>query len=121
MEALRAAGHRVTVTLEGAPPNSRYFVVIDGYEVPAGWDRTTVDLLLIVPELYPNAKLDMFWVSPIMSLMNGALPQAADTRETYVGRTWQRFSWHPEQWRPGKDTIITYLDDVVAARLHQRK
>jgi hypothetical protein len=32
--------------------------------------------------------------------------------ETILGREWMRFSWHPANWRPGRDNLTTYLGFV---------
>ncbi len=65
-----------------------------------------------VPQGYPLAALDMFWVTPGLALADGRQPQNADLLETYAGRTWQRFSWHypsGHRWNPATDGILSHL------------
>ncbi len=115
---LKAEGYAIDVVPDGSGDQSRYFVVFKDYAIPPyNWGRTNVDLLLIIPGVYPNAKIDMFWVSPKITLPNGGVPEGAGSDEAYLGRTWQRFSWHASKWNPGRDSVKTYLE-VVNNRLH---
>lgn len=71
----------------------------------------TTDVLLRINKMYPHAAPDMFWVRPFVRLATGAIPQAAEHRESHFGLLWQRFSWHLRSgWTPIHDT----LDDYVA-------
>ena len=76
------------------------------------WNREKTDILVLVPPVYPNAKLDMFWVTPGLEFAKGGKPQAADALEIHCGSQWQRFSRHPQTWNPARDNIITYLDCI---------
>jgi len=57
---------------------------------------------------------DMFWVSPTIRLRTGTYPPASETFETFLGRTWQRFSRHLPSWRPGIDSLRSFLPLVLA-------
>ena len=93
--------------------NAEIHIIFQDYKIPSNiWDRETTDLLIITHSTYPNAKIDMFWVDPPLKLKNGEQCKAANVFEKKVGRTWQRFSWHLQSWNPGKDNLITYLEDV---------
>lgn len=74
----------------------------------------SADLLIIVPNGYPNTKLDMFWTHPDVSLPNGGVPLRADVHEQHGGRNWQRWSRHiaDGKWRPGVDNLRTYMTTV---------
>lgn len=90
----------------------RRLVIARGQELPAHWNRRNTDILLQVPQGYPLAALDMFWVTPGLALADGRQPQNADQLETYAGRTWQRFSWHyppGHRWNPATDGILSHL------------
>src|ERR1700688_3472078 len=87
-------------------------VVVKGYPLPPGYDRESTDLLLRLPQGFPDAQPDMFWCDPpVRVATSGAFPQAADLMETYMGRTWQRFSRHLSAgvWRPGTDSLGSYM------------
>ena len=87
-------------------------ITFKGYSIPNNiWDRDRVDLLVIAHPTYPNAKMDMFWVDPPISLKSGTQAQAV-SQDNQCGKTWQRFSWHLASWNPNHDNLITYLHDV---------
>ena len=96
--------------------DSEICIVLRDYPIPASiWDRDKADLLVVAHPTYPNARMDMFWVDPPISLKNGNAACATST-DSQCGRTWQRFSWHVASWNPAHDNLITYLD-VVNRRL----
>ncbi len=116
---LRRAGYVIEVTVDGSGEQARIQLVFKDYPVPMNiWGRDTVDLLVTAQGVYPNAKLDMFWVHPKLVLPGGRLPEGGNADESYLGRVWQRFSWHPSTWNPARDNLITYLE-LVNHRLHQ--
>lgn len=96
-------GHRIE--LDGGHPA----VVLPDFQLPPGFTPRTVTLLLLVPFGYPDTPLDMFWVTPHVSL-TGQVPTAT-CDEQHLGSVWQRFSRHlpPGGWRPGVDGIQSYL------------
>lgn len=121
MNQLRREGYDIEVTVEGSGEQARIYLVFKEYPIPASiWGRTTGDLLIVAQGVYPNAKLDMFWVYPKLLLPDGRLPEGGNSDESYLGRVWQRFSWHPSAWNPARDNLITYLE-LVNHRLHQRR
>ena len=87
-------------------------LVLKGYPLPQGYDPATTDLMLRLPPGFPDAQPDMFWCNPPIRLVStGNYPQAADLMETYIGKTWQRFSRHLTGgvWKPGVDGLGSYL------------
>lgn len=97
-------GHRI------GQDGGQLAVVLPDYVLPAGFQPQVVELLLLLPPFgYPDAQLDMFWLSPSVKL-HGAAPQATSD-EVHLGLQWQRFSRHlaPGVWRPGLDGIQSYL------------
>jgi hypothetical protein len=98
--------------IECIDEGTRRLVIARGQELPAHWNRRSTDILLQVPQGYPLAALDMFWVTPGLALADGRQPQNADQLETYAGRTWQRFSWHyppGHRWNPATDGLLSHL------------
>lgn len=106
---LCAAGYDYTVDRVG----SEMHVVIKNFPLPR-YTPQTADLLIKIPNGYPNAKLDMFWTSPDVSLPSGGVPLKAEVREQHGGRSWQRWSRHIAEgkWRPGVDNLRTYMTTV---------
>lgn len=95
-------------------------IIFKNYKVPGNiWTPQTIDLLVTAHDSYPNARMDMFWVSPPLSLKNGGQPEATSTTKRF-NRTWQQFSWHTNAWDPAKDSIKTHLL-VVKERLQRAR
>ena len=114
IKILEREGHKIEIHVD-----SEIHIVFKDYKIPAQiWDQNKTDLLVITHPTYPNAKMDMFWVHPPISLKSDKTVQAADTTEDKLGINWLRFSWHVQSWNPGKDNLITYLD-VVNDRLRR--
>jgi hypothetical protein len=87
-------------------------VLFPGWRVPQGYRQTQTDLLLRLAPGYPDLPPDMWWCSPRLELVNGALPEATEHTEVYFGRNWQRWSRHfnqPGMWRSGVDSLESYL------------
>ena len=86
-------------------------VVISGFQVPSGYDKASADLLLRLNPGYPDVPPDMWWFDPPLQLADGRIVQATEARESYLGRTWQRWSRHfiPGQWKSGVDSLESFL------------
>lgn len=95
-------------------PGGWTFVVFD-YPVGDGYRPATVQLLVKLPPLFPDAAPDMFWVRPALVTATGAAPRGT-TMESVLGESWQRFSWHlkPGSWRPGESDLRDYMRCVRA-------
>ena len=94
------------------------YLVVPGFQLPEQWSNQIITLLAIIPNGYPMAPMDMFWVDPEVRLTGGAEPNAASSREMHLGRQWQRFSWHytnPQTgWRPGSSNLLSHLRFCMA-------
>lgn len=86
-------------------------VVLPGFELPAGMDRSASDLLLRLAGGYPDIAPDMWWFDPAVRLASGQSIPQTDAVETYLGRQWQRWSRHfqPGQWQPDRDGLESFL------------
>ena len=89
-------------------------VVIDAWQLPPGkYDRDEVSLLLLLPDGYPDAAPDMFYLRPWIKVRGAAAwPNAASVSFSFLGTDWQRWSRHWSDWRPGMDGIQTWLVKV---------
>jgi len=92
-------------------------VILKDYPVPFGkLDAEKADFLIQLPKGYPDVRPDMFYVTPWLKLVSGGgYPKAADVPLQFLGRNWQRWSRHQDQWRPGIDGIWTMLRRIDAA------
>lgn len=86
-------------------------VVVQGFSLPSGFDRSTADLLLRLSPGYPDVPPDMWWFEPPVALASGKVIPATEVRESHLGRTWQRWSRHfsAGQWRSGVDSLETFF------------
>ena len=86
-------------------------VVLHGFPLPAGLSQDRADLLLRLVPGYPDIPPDMWWFDPAVLRPDGRTISQTQYYEQYLGRTWQRWSRHlqPGQWRPGVDSLKSYL------------
>jgi len=117
IEELRARDYKINAHEIG----NEVFIIFSDYPIPSEiWNRDTTKFLVKANQAYPLSKMDMFWVNPGLRLKNGNMPQNGDHHEDYLGQQWQRFSWHPEKWTPGRDTLITFLE-FIDHRFYQNR
>jgi len=109
LKVLQERGHVCEITEDG----QRIFIVFKGYSLPDGvYNTPKTDLLIFTTPHYPNAGFDMFWVSPDLKLQNGGVPKSADSVESYLGKSWRRFSYHPynaKPWNPSEDSVVSFV------------
>lgn len=92
-------------------------VSVPGIRLDPGWSKDSITVHFLIPVGYPHAQPDCFNVDIDLTLSSGALPQSAQHQQlAEVGQTlW--FSWHLQRpWKPGRDTLSTWLG-VIMARL----
>ncbi|QNN21749.1 hypothetical protein HED60_05510 [Planctomycetales bacterium ZRK34] len=96
------------------PDGAGSCLVIKGFSVDAGrYDRSTVQLMICIPAGYNDSTLDNFYVDPHLRLKStNQYPHKANKMEQHAGRTWQRFSRHLPKWRPGIDSLQTFMPFV---------
>lgn len=117
LQKLKDQGYCIEVIVEGQE------IIIIFKEFPLSkkiWNREKTDLLVKTNFTYPQAKMDMFWVTPGLKLVDDRIPHKGDHSMTLLGKEWQRFSWHPSKWIVGRDNIQTFLD-FIKTRLEQMK
>lgn len=104
---LAERGAKYSVT----PESNMICVVLQGYVLPAGYDRPQSDLLLRLSPGYPDVPPDMWWFDPPVRRADGRVIQATDCVESHLGRVWQRWSRHfsAGQWRSGIDCLESFL------------
>lgn len=104
VEALRQSG----LTIEIHPAEKEHLVVIRNNAIPPGkyW-QTAADILIRIPETYPQGKLNMFWADPPLVFISGQHPEATPVRNEFLGRSWQRWSRH-YKWNPRQHSLVTH-------------
>lgn len=86
-------------------------VIISGFPLPDGYTAEKSDLLIIIPQGYPGAALDMFYFDPQLRKSSGRGIDKLAT-ETHFNRSWQRWSRH-YQWTPGEDNLVKHIEFVT--------
>ena len=101
----RGVGHKI-VTESGMT-----CIVMPQWPLPSGFNRDAADLLVRLRPGYPDVPLDMWWFSPPVHLANGAALPATNVVQTYLGRSWQRWSRHFNngQWQSGVDGLESFF------------
>lgn len=101
----RSTDHRV------ASEANMTCVLLPGFDLPSGYDRSKSDLLLRLNPGYPDVPPDMWWFDPPIRRADGRPIEAADVLEDHLGRSWQRWSRHfnSGQWRSGIDTLESFI------------
>jgi hypothetical protein len=109
-----ATGIPATVIEEGM----RVYVLLEKMDLPKGAFRVECsDILFIADQQYPLSAMDMFWTEVEVVRLDGAIPQGSDSVESYLGRSWRRFSWHRNGvWSPGGNPLLDHFA-LMEARL----
>ncbi len=115
LDYLQAKGFSFEECVDG---NSKG-IVIRNWNLPEGlYDVEQADILILIPSGYPDIRPDMFHLIPWIKLTNGnKYPKAADQSVVFKGESWQRWSRHCDDWRPGIDGIRTMVKRVEHALL----
>lgn len=100
---------------EVLPDGTNSCVVIKGLPLaPGKYSRECTDVLVCIPQGYNDATLDNFYVEPELKLSaTGQHPEAASHFEEHAGKRWQRFSRHVPIWRPGVDSLRSFMPAVL--------
>ncbi|MDE0119102.1 MAG: multiubiquitin domain-containing protein [Bdellovibrionales bacterium] len=89
---------------------SKKGLVILNYRLPEGYIPRKADLMIMIPDDYPTANIDMFYFSPDIRREDGVAIEALSS-ETHFGRNWQRWSRH-YNWQAGFDNIVRHISYV---------
>jgi len=100
---------------ESVLDGKKRWLLIHGYELPAGFNVAKVDLALDIPPSYPSEQIDMFYCSPHVTLANGKeLPDATVIQkiQNIAFQRWSRHRKNNAEWDPATDCIETHLELV---------
>jgi hypothetical protein len=92
-------------------------IILKSWKLPDGqFDAGAADILVVLPSGYPDVAPDMFHLLPWVKLAKaGRYPNAADQPVSFAGKSWQRWSRHNAEWRPGVDGIWTMIKRIEHA------
>lgn len=109
--------HNRKIRFEGCVDGDRKAIVLKEFALPEGrFDVSTADILILLPDGYPDAPPDMFYTIPRLKLAtSGDFPSRTDGSLEFNGHTWQQWSRHSTSWRPGVDGIWTMIKRIENA------
>ncbi|POR41327.1 multiubiquitin domain-containing protein [Methylobacterium sp. V23] len=92
-------------------------IILRGFTLPVGkFSVPAADILILLPPGYPDCSPDMFYCIPWLTFATtGTEPRATQVRQQFQGLTWQRWSRHNHEWRPGIDGLHTMVKRVERA------
>ncbi|HEY9277000.1 MAG TPA: E2/UBC family protein [Methylotenera sp.] len=114
--------------------DKRFLVFLDFQLKPGLYQINSCDILVVIPETYPNAGNDMFWTNPRLQRTDGMVipgtipadqPEANRDVRIFEGKIYERWSRHwnsgNQLWRAGKDEISTIVNRLtyVLANSHE--
>lgn len=98
------------------------WIIIRDYPVPDGYTARSTMLALMVPSVYPQAEIDMFYAYPPLQRSTGVAIPATEATQLVAGLPFQRWSRHRGSiapWNPRQDNVITHLALVESALLKE--
>lgn len=114
-EYLEAKGYQ----FQGVTDSNMNGLIIKDYELPKEkYNHEKSDLLILLPQGYPDTRPDMWYFYPEILLAPSNHPaRQTQARLIFEGKSWQRWSRHypATEWRSGIDGIHTYLKKVDEA------
>ena len=94
-------------------------IIIKNYSLPEGYDQARVEVMILIPQNYPVAALDMFYLCPSIFKKNAdSIEQLSD--ESHFDKQWQRWSRH-YNWKAGINNIATHIKFVENALIKELK
>jgi hypothetical protein len=99
------------LTWEARLDGATRWLIIHGWKVPVGYNRTQVTLALLIPDNYSDSPLDMVYFKEALARTDGRSIGALSW-QVIGGVQWQRWSRHrtaANPWRIGIDDIASHL------------
>ena len=94
-------------------------LILKNWSLPVGkYNFVKSDLLIIIPNGYPEVRPDMWYFNPPIYLAPSNKPaRQTQANISFEGKAWQRWSRHypANEWRSGVDGIHTFLKKVQTA------
>ena len=90
------------------------WIVFRAFPLPAGWNRESTDLLVLIPPGYPETPPDNFYVQNGLRTESGTVPGNYAEDQDVLGESWAQFSYHAKDWCPGpdphdRDSLLTFM------------
>lgn len=90
------------------------WILFRAFTLPAGWNRESTDLLVLIPPGYPETPPDNFYVQNGLRTESGAVPGNFGEHQEVLDKSWAQFSYHAADWSPGPDphdgdSLLTFM------------
>lgn len=85
-------------------------IIVKKYSLSEGYNQSEVEMMILIPQDYPMAALDMFYLLPGIAKTNGSDIKALNNEE-HFGKQWQRWSRH-YTWEAGIHNIATHFHSI---------
>jgi hypothetical protein len=101
------------------------WLVIREFLLPAGYNRGTASVAIIIAPGYPPGPLDMAYFHPWLSRVDSRPIPCANTAQMIDGLSWQRWSRHrtaENPWIEGEDDLAShfhYMESWLANELQR--
>jgi len=84
-------------------PNLEWIIIKD-FKLPAGWNRSSTELLILILPSYPATPPDNFYVTAGLKSINGNQIGNFSDPVTQIEKQWGQFSYHLDsEWHPAAD------------------
>lgn len=91
--------------------NGTRWLLLENYQLPAGYNVTQASIALRIQEMYPDVQIDMAYFLPHLARTDGQ-PINALTPLAIDGKQWQQWSRHrtgADAWQIGVDNVERHL------------
>ena len=100
------------------------WLIFKDFPLPAGWNKDTTELLVVIPAGYPTTAPDNFFVRNELRISDGSMPGNYSENQSVLGSSWAQFSFHAKEWNPSPDlddgdSLLTFML-AVERRLRER-
>lgn len=99
------------LTYETVLSDGAQWVILRDYALPVGYSHPHTDVAIRIPQNYPIAPLDMFYMYPNLTRTDGQIIGALSPL-AIEGKQYQQWSRHRtanNQWVPGEDNLATHI------------
>lgn len=107
MAFLEAYGHQFDIIKDGST-----WTVLHDFPIPPGFNHNSVSLAIRIEQGYPMTELDMLYVFPRLSRIDGREIPQTQAEQPIEGKIFQRWSRHrsgANHWMPGVDCLETHI------------
>jgi hypothetical protein len=90
------------------------------FPLPSGWNESTTDLLIEIPQAYPQVPPQRFYLKKGLrdqyGRMAGHYFEESPSLNPYRAKGWAYLCLHLLEWNPAHDTLLTVCE-VIGAHL----